>query len=99
MRCSTRILQASGIAFLFVPINTLAYSYLPKEKNNDASGLVNLARNIGGSVGIAFATTLIARRAQFHQTVLSSHITPYDPAYHRALAGMKQMLFANGESA
>ena len=95
----TRIVQASGIAFLFVPINTLAYSYLPKNKNNDASGLVNLSRNIGGSVGIAFAATLWDRRAQFHQTVLASHVSPYDPAYVHALAGMKHMLTAQGASA
>jgi DHA2 family multidrug resistance protein len=95
----TRIVQAAGIAFLFVPINTLAYSYLPPGKNNDASGLVNLARNIGGSVGIAFAATLLARRAQFHQTVLAEHVTPYDPQYLRTLAEMKQMLINHGASA
>ncbi len=45
------------MAFLFVPINTAAYAYLPQEKNNAASGLMNLARNIGGSVGISLVTT------------------------------------------
>jgi DHA2 family multidrug resistance protein len=95
----TRIVQASGIAFLFVPINTLAYSYLPKNKNNDASGLVNLARNIGGSVGIAFATTLLSRRAQFHQNILAEHLTPYDPQYRHMLGSLKQMLMSQGYSA
>src|SRR5207244_1709536 len=59
-----RILQAVGLAFLFVPINTAAYAFLPREKNNAASGLMNLARNIGGSVGISFVTTLLDRRTQ-----------------------------------
>ena len=42
-----RMIQGVGLAFLFVPINTVAYSYLPREKNNAASGLINLARNVG----------------------------------------------------
>ena len=62
-----RVYQAVGLAFLFVPINTAAYAFLPRDKNNAASGLMNLARNIGGSVGISFVTTGLARRAQFHQ--------------------------------
>ena len=53
-----RVFQAAGLAFLFVPINTSAYAHLPREKNNAASGLMNLARNIGGSVGISFVTTM-----------------------------------------
>jgi DHA2 family multidrug resistance protein len=70
-----RVIQAAGLAFLFVPINTAAYSFLPREKNNSASGLMNLARNIGGSVGISFVTTMLARRAQFHQAMLSEHLS------------------------
>jgi DHA2 family multidrug resistance protein len=93
-----RIIQASGIAFLFVPINTIAYAYLPPGKNNDASGLVNLARNIGGSVGIAFATTMISRRAQLHQNILSAHTSPYDPQFTTTLASIKQALVAHGMS-
>ena len=59
-----RIVQSIGLAFLFVPLNTLAFSFLPKEKINRATGLINLARNIGGSSGIAVVTTMLARRAQ-----------------------------------
>src|SRR5438445_732139 len=70
-----RVLQAVGLAFLFVPINTAAYAYLPREKNNAASGLMNLARNIGGSVGISFVTTLLDRRTQKHVSDLMSHLT------------------------
>jgi DHA2 family multidrug resistance protein len=67
-----RILQASGLAFLFVPINTISYTDIPREKNNDVSGLTNLARNIGGSVGTSFLVTWLARRGQFHQQRLGS---------------------------
>src|SRR5438309_1465197 len=70
-----RIIQAAGLAFLFVPINTAAYSFLPREKNNAASGLMNLARNIGGSVGISLVTTMLARRAQHHQANLAAHVS------------------------
>jgi DHA2 family multidrug resistance protein len=80
-----RILQAAGIAFLFVPISTVAYVGLPRGKNNDASALINLSRNIGGSFGISLAQTMLARRSQFHQSILVSHLTPYDSAYLDAL--------------
>jgi len=56
-----------GIATLFVPVSQLAYSNLPKHKNNKASSLTNLFRNQGGSFGIAFVTTVLARRTQYHQ--------------------------------
>jgi len=91
-----RVFQAVGMAFLFVPINTAAYAYLPREKNNAASGLMNLARNIGGSVGISFVTTMLERRTQFHQNMLSSHLSDANPAMQAALQGMAQKLQAAG---
>ena len=94
-----RIYQSFGFAFLFVPINVMAFYFMPKEKVNDATGLINLARNIGGSVGIALVTTLLARRAQFHNTVLVSHLTPFDARYNAALAGASQMLMTHGSNA
>jgi MFS transporter, DHA2 family, multidrug resistance protein len=69
-----RVFQAAGLAFLFIPINTLSYTGIPMTKNNDVSGLTNLARNIGGSVGTAFVVTMLARRQQFHQNRLGSWI-------------------------
>lgn len=83
-----RIVQASGIAFLFVPISTLSYSNLPPEENTAASGFINLARNIGGSMGIAVSTTFLARWTQEHQTYLSAHVTHYDPAFRHQLAAL-----------
>jgi len=73
-----RVFQAAGLAFLFIPINTLSYNGIPMTKNNDVSGLTNLARNIGGSVGTAFVVTMLARRQQFHQERLGSVIAPGD---------------------
>jgi DHA2 family multidrug resistance protein len=94
----TRIVQSFGLAFLFVPISTVAFMRIPRERMNYATGLFNLARNIGGSSGIAATTTMLARRAQYHQSVLVSHLTPYDPAYRDALAKTTIMLQARGAS-
>ena len=69
---SLRAFQAVALAFLFVPINTLVYADVPNEKNNAVSGIVNLSRNMGGDVGIALVTTMIARRSQVHQTDLAA---------------------------
>jgi DHA2 family multidrug resistance protein len=91
-----RVYQSAGMAFLFVPINVMAFYFVPKEKINNATGIINLARNIGGSVGIAGVVTMLARRAQFHQAVLVSHMTPLDSAYQAMLSGAKQMLVAQG---
>ena len=61
-----RALQGFGYAFLFVPVSVLAYSYLPPGKNNKGSSLTNLARNWGGSFGVAFITTMHERRMDVH---------------------------------
>ena len=57
-----RILQSFGLAFLFIPINVSAFAYVPREQTNMGTGIINLARNIGASVGIASVTTLLERR-------------------------------------
>jgi MFS transporter, DHA2 family, multidrug resistance protein len=93
----SRIVQSLGLAFLFVPISTVAFLRIPRERMNYATGLYNLARNIGGSSGIAAVTTLLARRAQYHQSVLVGHLTPYDSAYRDAL-GKATMAFQTGGS-
>jgi DHA2 family multidrug resistance protein len=93
-----RIIQAVGLAFLFVPINTAAYAYLPREKNNAASGLMNLARNIGGSVGISFVTTMLDRRTQKHISDLMSHLTAANAQFQAMLRGLTQQFVAHGAS-
>jgi MFS transporter, DHA2 family, multidrug resistance protein len=94
-----RVIQAVGMAFLFVPINTAAYAFLPREKNNAASGLMNLARNIGGSVGISVVTTLLDRRTQAHITDLVSHISNANPAFRSTLQGATRAMQAHGANA
>jgi len=74
-----RIIQGFGLAFLFIPINVVSLSNLPKDQIGNGTGLMNLMRNLGGSLGIALVTTILARRTQFHQMTLGSHIDLYDP--------------------
>ncbi len=87
-----RVFQASGLAFLFVPIQTISYTDIPREKNNDVSGLTNLARNIGGSVGTSFLVTWLARRGQFHQDRLASHLDPNSLGMRQNIEGMANYL-------
>jgi DHA2 family multidrug resistance protein len=87
-----------GMAFLFIPINVMAFYFIPKQKMNNATGIINLARNIGGSVGIANVTTLLARRAQVHQSTLVSHLTPLDPAYTASVTGASRFLMSQGSN-
>jgi DHA2 family multidrug resistance protein len=87
-----RVFQASGLAFLFVPISTISFASVPPGKNNDASGLTNLARNIGGSVGTAFLVTVLARRAQYHQQRLGDHLTQTNSAMQNEAVTMSRYL-------
>jgi MFS transporter, DHA2 family, multidrug resistance protein len=96
---TARVLQAIGMAFLFVPINTAAYAFLPRDKNNAASGLMNLARNIGGSVGISLATTMLDRRTQVHLNDLSRNLSASNPAFQSMMQGATQAMRAHGSSA
>jgi MFS transporter, DHA2 family, multidrug resistance protein len=90
-----RLIQGGGMAFLWVPINTVAYSYLPREKNNAASGLINLARNVGASMGISYVTTMLYRREQFHQDRLAAHLSPANPRLQQMLQGTTTALKAH----
>ena len=91
-----RVFQAVGMAFLFVPINTAAYAFLPREKNNAASGLMNLARNIGGSVGISVVTTMLDRRSQIHLTDLSRNLSSSNPTLQARIKALGTLMQLHG---
>ncbi|HCR11883.1 MAG TPA: DHA2 family efflux MFS transporter permease subunit [Solidesulfovibrio sp.] len=91
---NARNIQAVGIAFFFVPLSYLTMAYIPKQGMNNASAVFNLLRNLGGSFGVAFVTTLLARRAQFHQARLIENLTPYDLTYQTTYAQIKSYLEA-----
>jgi DHA2 family multidrug resistance protein len=84
-----RIFQASGLAFLFIPINTIAYIGVKQSENNDVSGLTNLARNIGGSCGTAFMATMLTRRTAAHETSIVRDLTPANPGYRAWLHSLQ----------
>src|SRR5260370_24951723 len=93
-----RMLQGLGLAFLFIPINVSAFAYVPREKTNIGTGIINLARNIGASVRIATVTTMLERRTQAHQARLSDHVTTFSAAYHNMLNGTQMNLVSAGSS-
>ncbi len=77
-----RVLMGVSMAFIFVPLMTLTLSSIRKEEMANATSIFNLIRNLGGSFGVAFVTTMLTRRAQFHQARLVEHLTPYDTGYN-----------------
>jgi DHA2 family multidrug resistance protein len=95
---SIRIMQASGLAFLFVPINTISYSGIPREQSNDVSGLTNLARNIGGSVGTAFVATMLTRRQEAHEAAMVRNLSPGNEAFRSQVNRLKGMFPGGGDA-
>jgi len=76
-----RIIMGLGMGLIFIPLTTLTLSGLNKEELPNATSIFNLVRNLGGSFGVAITSTLLNRRAQFHQMRLVETLTPYDPGY------------------
>jgi MFS transporter, DHA2 family, multidrug resistance protein len=74
----SRLLQAIWLPFLFIPISSASLVDVPRARNGDASAMLNLMRNLGGSIGVSYITNLLAWRQQFHQARLVEHLTPYD---------------------
>jgi len=91
-----RAVQMLGIPFLFIPVSTMAFMKVPKEKSTKASSLFSLSRNLGGSVGIALVTTYLARHSQMHQSQLVDRIVPGDPVYDAAVQTLTQNGLAHG---
>jgi MFS transporter, DHA2 family, multidrug resistance protein len=89
-----RVYQSLGLALLFIPINTAAYQGVAPEKNANASAIINMMRNLGGSIGIAILETYIARREQANQVTLIRHVTPYSVATNQMLQKLQQAFIA-----
>ena len=84
-----RCFQASGLAFLFIPINTIAYIGVKQSENNDVSGLTNLARNIGGSCGTAFVATMLTRRSAAHENNMVRNLTSANQTFVNQVGKLK----------
>ena len=75
-------LSRIGLPLIFIPITTASYDGIPPDKTDQASALINLARNFGGSMGVALSQTVLARREQFHQSRLVEHLGSWNPFYN-----------------
>jgi len=93
----SRIYLGIGLPLVFIPITTASYDGIPPAKTDQASALINLARNFGGSMGVALSQTVLARREQFHQSRLVEHIGSWNPFYNDSLGRIQSYL--NGRTA
>ncbi|HEY7041174.1 MAG TPA: DHA2 family efflux MFS transporter permease subunit [Methylomirabilota bacterium] len=89
---TANILSGMSIGFLFVPISVVALGTLRPERIGGATGVFNLVRNLGGSIGISVATALVTRGAQAHQALLAGRLASDQPAYRHFLAGQEALL-------
>ena len=94
-----RIVLGFGLAMIFVPLTTVTLASISREEMGNATGLFSLLRNIGGSVGIAIAATLLSRYQQFYQTSLVANINPYNPVWQMRFENLKQVLISKGITA
>ncbi len=93
-----RTYQSIAIAFLFVPINTVTYTRVRPEQNNQVSGLINLMRNIGASTGISLTGAMVTERGQFHQALLAQSATSYSSHLQGAVQKLTSQLGPAGLS-
>ena len=91
-----RVIQVLPMAFIFIPISTLNYIGVPREKNNQVSGLSNFARNIGGSIGTSFLSIFQSRQNQTHQNAFVARTSHGDPNFESMLATYKDLFLSQG---
>ena len=94
-----RFLQGFAMGFVFPPLQVLALATISLDRLGNATAAYNVIRNIGGSVGVALATTLLARRSQEHQAALVAHVNPWDPETTRRLAEWSERFQGQGADA
>jgi DHA2 family multidrug resistance protein len=93
-----RLIQSIGLPFLFIPITATAYVGLDPRFNNQASALLNAARNLGGTFGISLVQTLLARGSQIHQARYAETLNPLNPNYQKAISQAIHALMGQGLS-
>jgi DHA2 family multidrug resistance protein len=91
-----QFIQGAALAMLFVPLTTATMDPIPKEEMGNATSMFNLMRNLGGSCGIAAATTFLFRRQQLHTNELGAHVTPFNPAARMMSRGLESAMVAHG---
>ena len=91
-----RVVMSVGLGMVFIPLTTLSLSSVPKEEMGNATSVFGLVRNLGGSMGVAFAATMLSRGTQIHQAHLSEHITSFNSGYWNAANQSAQLLSQQG---
>src|SRR5215471_6170292 len=94
-----RMAQVLFMPFIFIPISTLNYVGVPREKNNQVSGLSNFARNLGGSIGTSLLSTFLARQNQIHQVNFAAHTSNGDANFTNFVNSMKALFISQGNDA
>ncbi len=91
-----QFVQGVSLALLFVPLTTITMDPIPRESMGNATSIFNLMRNIGGSLGIAVATTVLARHQQIHTNVLGAHVDAYNPQARALVEQLRAAFMARG---
>lgn len=91
-----QVISGMAMGFIFVPLSVMATGTLTNEQIGNATGIFSLMRNLGGSIGIAGVTTMLARGAQVHQAAMVSNLTPYDPVFQQRLHDLASAFGARG---
>ena len=94
-----QFLQGVSLSLLFVPLTTVTMAAISKEAMGNATSMFNLLRNLGGSIGIAFATTYVSRREQLHQSVLAAHVNALNPVAQNTIGSIAGAMQAGGTDA
>lgn len=94
-----RVVLGAGLAMIFVPLTTVTLGAISRDEMGNATGVFNLLRNVGGSVGIAIAATLLSRYGQFYNNTLVAHANPYNPAFQAKMNALKAAATARGADA
>jgi MFS transporter, DHA2 family, multidrug resistance protein len=94
-----RVIQVIGIPLIFIPISTLNYVGIPRNKFNQVSGISSFTRNVGGAIGVSLLNNFITRQGQMHRTALTAHTNHANPFFERQLNAMTQNFIAMGASA
>jgi len=93
-----RMLFGIGLPLIFVPIMTASFDGIPPSKTDQASALINAARNTGSSIGVSIVSNVLTHREQFHQSRLVEQVIPSSPQYQDTLQHVTNYFIANGSS-
>ena len=97
---TTGFVQGAGLGFLFVPLSVVTFSTLPAAMRGDGTGLYNLSRNIGSSVGISVVTALLTENIQVNHADIAGYVTAFNPMFHMpAVVKMLSPFTAHGRAA